>query len=312
MGVTRQDIFGSGDGAQPAAAGTYGEAPSGYRLPDGLRLGEVRLHVTSLERSLAFYQQVLGLNVLRRDDTSADLGAVGETRPLVTLVAGADATARARRQLGLYHFAILVPDRPSLGRFVRHLGENGIRAGASDHLVSEAFYLQDPDDHGIEVYADRPRDAWTRVNRELMMASDPVNLPDLLASAGEARWSGMPAGTVMGHLHLHVGDLDGARAFYSDGLGFDRMVWQYPGALFLAAGGYHHHLGTNTWAGPQARPAAPTAPRLLEWTIELPQASDIAALAEQLTQAGIAFERDGSALVTADPWGTQLRVRPAR
>lgn len=310
MGVTRQDIFGSGGGAQPAVAGSYGEAPRGYRLPDGLRLGEVRLQVTNLERSLLFYQQVLGLTVLRRDDQSAELGAVGETRPLVALLAGADASARARRQLGLYHFAILVPDRPSLGRFVRHLSDNGIRAGASDHLVSEALYLQDPDDHGIEVYADRPRDTWKRVNRELMMASDPLNFPDLVASAGDSRWSGMPAGTVMGHLHLHVGDLDGARAFYSDGLGFDRMVWQYPGALFLAAGGYHHHLGTNTWAGPQAGPAAPSAPRLLEWTIELPQASDIAALAAQLTAAGIAFARDGGALVTADPWGTQLRVRP--
>jgi len=138
-----------------------------------------------------------------------------------------------------------------------------------------------------------------------------VNLPDLLASAGEARWSGMPAGTVMGHLHLHVGGLDDAGALYGDALGLHRMTWRYPGALFLGAGGYHHHLGTNTWAGAQARPAALSAPRLLEWTIELPLATDIVALAAQLTQAGIAFARDGNALVTADPWGTQLRIRAA-
>jgi catechol 2,3-dioxygenase len=215
-----------------------------------------------------------------------------------------------RGSLGLYHFAILLPDRPSLGRFVRHLGDIGAPAGSADHLVSESLYLQDPDNLGIEVYADRPRHTWRRVGRELMMATDPLDIAGLLEAAGATAWSGMPAGTVMGHVHLHVGDLEQAAAYYGDGLGFDRTVWHYPGALFLAAGGYHHHLGTNTWAGSGARPAEPQDARLLEWTLELPDTSSVSAVRENLTRNGYAAEgkSSGAEFLTADLWGTELRV----
>jgi catechol 2,3-dioxygenase len=221
-----------------------------------------------------------------------------------------------RGRLGLYHVAILLPDRPSLGRFVRHLGEIGARAGAGDHLVSEAFYLQDPDNLGLEVYADRPRSTWRRVGRELMMATDPVDVAGLVRAAGDTPWTGMPAGTGIGHVHLHVGDIATGAAFFSEALGFDRTVWRYPGALFLGAGGYHHHLGTNTWAGSGATPPAADDARLLEWTIELPDAASLAAAGESLTRARYAVERAGDAsatseLLTRDPWGTQLRLRSA-
>jgi catechol 2,3-dioxygenase len=193
---------------------------------------------------------------------------------------------------------------------VRQLANIGVRAGAGDHLVSEAFYLKDPDGLGIEVYADRPRDSWRRVGRELMMATDPVDVVALVAAAGDEPWSGMPAGTVIGHVHLHVGDLEQAAAFYSEALGFDRTVWSYPGALFLGAGGYHHHLGANTWAGTGARPPEDDEPRLLEWTIELPEAPHLAEAARSLADAGYPTERgsDGT-LVTRDPWGTGVRLR---
>ncbi len=256
MGATTRDIFGNTAGAEPATPGSYGQAPGGYRLPVGTHLGPVRLQVADLARSLAFYERTLGFRTLRHEGGHAVLAATGRDRPLVLLDERPGARPMKNRgRLGLFHFAILLPDRPSLGRFVRHLGEIGAEAGAGDHLVSEAFYLHDPDGLGIEVYADRPRDTWRRIGRELMMATDPVDVAGLLEAAGPAPWAGMPAGTTIGHVHLHVGDLAAASAFFSEALGFDRTVWEYPGALFFGADGYHHHLGTNIWAGTRAEPA---------------------------------------------------------
>jgi catechol 2,3-dioxygenase len=272
------------------------------------------LQVADLKRSLTYYQDVLGFGNAGQEERRAVLGATGDNTPLVELHEHPGARAAARRgSLGLYHFAILLPNRASLGRFVRHLGELGVRAGEGDHLVSESFYLQDPDNLGIEVYADRPRSNWRRVGRELMMATDPVDVTGLLDAAGNTRWTGMPPGTTIGHVHLHVGSVSQAADFYSESVGFDRTVWHYPGALFFAAGGYHHHLGTNTWAGSGAQPPAPEDARLLEWNIELPNASSVSAARESLRQGGFTTEwrddsRRGPELVTRDPWGTQLRI----
>jgi catechol 2,3-dioxygenase len=313
MGASTRDIFGAAPAAAPATPGSYGLAPSGYRLPDATRLGAVRLQVADLARSLAYYERVLGLRLVERTDGGARLAAHGDDATLVELVERPGARPMAARgRLGLYHFAILLPDRAALGRFVRHLAESGVRAGAGDHLVSEAFYLQDPDGLGIEVYADRPRDTWRRVDRELMMATDPVDVASLVEAAGDARWSGMPPGTVIGHVHLHVGDVARAAAFYAEGIGFDRIVWQYPGALFLGAGGYHHHLGTNTWAGSGARPPEADDARLLEWTIVLPGDADVDAVAASLARGGHAVTRDGRDALATDPWGTTVRLRAQR
>lgn len=313
MGVSTRDIFGDGSGAQPATPGSYGEAPSGYRLPQLTRLGPVHLRVSDLPRSVAYYEGTLGLQLRGRDDGIAALGPHGDDRVLVHLHERKGVHPVPRRgRTGLYHFAILLPDRPSLGRFIRHLGEIDAHAGSADHLVSESLYLQDPDNLGIEIYRDRPRDGWRRIGRELMMATDPLDVAGLLEAAGEAKWTGMPAGTAMGHLHLHVGDIARGTAFYGEGLGFDRTVWEYPGALFLAAGGYHHHLGTNTWAGSGATPAEEDEAQLLEWTIELPGAADVAGAAESLTHRGFPFTRDGGAIVAPDPWGTPVRLTSTR
>lgn len=312
MSTSSAGIFGQVPGDAPATSGSYGEPPSGFRLPQATRLGEVRLQVSDLARSLAFYEATLGLRVLRRDGARVVLAPHGDDRPLVELAERPGARPRPMRgRLGLYHFAILLPDRESLGSFVRHLGDIGARAGAGDHLVSEAFYLQDPDNLGIEVYADRPRDAWRRVGRELMMATDPVDVPALVAAAGQGAWAGMPAGTVMGHVHLQVGDTARAGEFYGEALGFDRTVWSYPGALFFAAGGYHHHLGTNTWAGHGAVAPGDDEARLLEWTIEVPDDGSLAAAGDSLSRGGFAVQREPGAggLVTRDPWGTQVRLR---
>ena len=304
----------------------------GARLPGSTHVGRVRLAVADLDRSAEFYRRVLGLRLL--DDLGTDgradrrtLGPAGPGVPLVELREEPGAAPVPRRgRLGLFHFAILLPDRPAFGRFLRHLGELGVRPGASDHLVSEALYLNDPDGLGIEVYADRPRSQWRERNGELMMATDPLDLESVLAAGAEGggsmaegrAWDGMPEGTTMGHVHLHVGDLDRASAFYHEALGLDRTVWSYPGALFLSAGGYHHHLGVNTWAG-GAPPAGEGDARLLEWELVVPTAGDAEAALGRLEAAGHAVERShrgGDAAgatggLARDPWGTALRVRPA-
>src|SRR5688500_7630376 len=295
---------------QPAVAGSYGIAPSGFRLPEETRLGPVRLRVSDLKRSLSFYDIVLGFRVLRQSEGFAALGAADDGRVLLELHEQRGISAAAQRgRLGLYHFAILLPDRASLGRFIKYAGKLGIRLGSADHLVSEALYLRDPDDLGIEIYADRPRDTWRHVGREILMAADPLDLEGLLNAAGDEEWQAMPAGTVIGHAHLHVGDLSQARAFYSDAVGFDVMTASYPGALFLGAGGYHHHLGTNTWAGAGARPTKADEAGLIEWTIELPDRASVDAAAASISGAGFGVSREGADAVTADPWGTRLRLR---
>jgi catechol 2,3-dioxygenase len=290
-----------------SGARAYGIAPEGFRLPDAARPGRVSLQVSDLSRSLRFYREVLGLRELERTERSVGLGAEGEGATLVELheQPGA-APVPPRGRLGLYHFAILLPDRESLGRLVVHLAETGVRAGASDHLVSEALYLQDPDGLGIEVYADRPRSAWRHRDGQLAMATDPLDLEDL-ARAAEGRWAGMPAGTSIGHVHLHVADLERAEAFYHRGLGLEKVVWSYPGALFLSAGGYHHHLGVNTWAA-GAAPPGPADARLLYWELIVPHAGDARAALANLAASGIAIEDTPAGAVVRDLCGTAVRV----
>src|SRR5437762_8286888 len=188
--------------------GVQGVQPTQYRLPEATHLGRVRLQVADLDRSVAFYEQVLGLRTLARTTETISLGTHGEDREIVHLRQLRSARAVPRRGLlGLYHFAILLPDRASLGRFVAHLSDIGAYAGMSDHFVSEAVYLTDPDGLGIEVYADRPRDAWRYDERQLYMTTAHLDVEDLVRAAGGAPWSGMPPGTVLGHVHLYVGDI---------------------------------------------------------------------------------------------------------
>jgi catechol 2,3-dioxygenase len=297
--------------ATPATADTQrGIRPTGYRLPESTRLGRVRLQVADLERSISFYEKVLGMRAIRRTDDAADMGPHGEDRTIVHLRQLRSARPVPRRGLlGLYHFAILLPDRASLGRFVAHLGEIGAHAGMADHYVSEAIYLTDPDGLGIEVYADRPRDAWKYDERQLYMTTEQLNVDVLVRAGGGERWAGMPPGTVLGHVHLYVDDIAKAEAFYHQALGFDKVVWSYPGALFMSAGGYHHHLGTNTWA--RGAPVATDADaRLLEWEIVVPTRKDAEAAALHVQKAGFPVKEENGEWTLTDPWGTNLRLVP--
>ncbi|MEO8561038.1 MAG: VOC family protein [bacterium] len=291
---------------QETAAAGGALATSDARLPAALRLGQVRLQVGDLERSLDYYTNVLGLRVLERDAQSATLGSADGT-PLVELLAEPGTRPiQPHGRFGLYHFAILLPDRAALGRFLAHLARIGARLGASDHLVSEAIYLRDPDGLGIEVYVDRPRSTWRLVEGQIEMATAPLDTESVLAAAGDQPWTGMPAGTVMGHLHLHVADIDLASRFYHEALGLDRTVWNYPGALFLSAGGYHHHLGLNTWAGAHAGVPAEDEARLLHWRIVLPSSDDARVAALRLADAGHVVTAERDEWLATDPWGTRL------
>lgn len=289
--------------------GTDARATASSRLPAALRLGAVHLQVADVVRSVEYYERVVGLRAVARSGGRATLAAHGDDAPLVELHERAGAVPVPRRgRLGLYHFAILVPDRAALGRLVRHLGELGLHAGMSDHLVSEAIYLTDPDGLGIEVYSDRPRSEWRHDGDQIAMATIPLDVEGVLAAAGDAPWTGLPAGTVIGHVHLFVGDLERANAFYHHALGFDRTAWNYPGALFLSAGGYHHHLGTNTWAV-GAAPAGDDDARLLEWQMILPTEEEVTEVLERLERAGLPVARQENGGLVRDPWGTAVRVR---
>ena len=286
-----------------------GIAPSGFRLPDETHIGRVRLQVADLDRSVTYYENVLGMRTLSRSGGSVQLGAHGDDRTLLELIEKVGARPVPRRGLlGLYHFAILLPDRAALGRFIEHLEEIGTYAGMSDHLVSEAVYLSDPDGLGIEVYADRPRDTWRLADRQLEMATKPLDVASVIASAGGTKWDGLPPGTVIGHVHFYVGDIDRAASFYHEGLGLDKIVWSYPGALFMSAGGYHHHVGVNTWAA-GASPATDDDARLVEWELIVPAATAVQGAAASIATAGFAIERDGDAMLASDDWGIRLRLR---
>lgn len=280
---------------------------STYRLHPDLSLGAAELTVSDLGRSAAFYEQVLGMTVLERGNGSARLGTA--TRPLLVLTEVPGAAPAPRSAPGLYHFAVLLPTRVDLARWVRHAAGLGLRVGQGDHLVSEAFYLNDPDGHGIEVYRDRPRGEWRWNLDQVQMASDPIDIAGLLAEPGaEEPFRGLPDGTVMGHFHLRVTDLAATEGFYRGVLGFD-VVARWPGALFVSVGGYHHHFGLNAWQSEGGRPAPEGTARLLGVELVLPGAAEIMRLAGHLEAVGVEFTRSGNRLDVRDPAGTRLSFR---
>ena len=286
---------------------TVGVEAPGYRLPGQARIGRVRLQVGDLARSVAYYTEVLGFTASVRDGRIAVL-ATADGIPLVELhqQKGSRPVPRHGRR-GLYHFAILLPDRPALGRFVAHLADVGAYAGSADHLVSEALYLADPDGLGIEVYADRPRAQWKTNGREIAMATEPLDLRALARAGGGEPWVGMPAGTTVGHVHFHVATLAEAEAFYHSALGLDKVVWSYPGALFFSVGGYHHHVGTNTWAADAPVATAQDA-RLIEWELRLPTDADVSSAAASVRRAGYEIREAGNDRLITDPSGITVRL----
>ena len=274
---------------------------------DGLRLGPVHLTVTDLDRSLPFYQQAIGLSEARRDNGSATLGTGGDD----LLVLNEEPDARPPgRHAGLYHFALLHPSRTELARAMKRLLATGTPiSGASDHNISEAIYLPDPDGNGIELAADRPRETWGDLSDPSTIGGPmPLDLQDLLASIAdeEPRAEASPD-LVVGHLHLHVGDIDRALAFWRDGIGFDVMT-RFPSAAFIAADGYHHHLGLNTWRGEGVPPQPDGVVGLRHWTIALPDEAEVAAVRERVEATGAETEERPGGFLSRDPYRNAVEV----
>lgn len=273
-------------------------------------LGEVHLKVSNLARSIQFYKEVVGLQVRDQASKSASFTVDGQ-KTLLTIHEVKGAIVPRKSSAGLYHFAILVPDRKSLGLSLRNLIQSGIHIGQADHLVSEALYIADPDNNGIEIYRDRPRESWDRDEQgNYKMATDPIDWDGLLAEAGDEPWTGLPPGTIIGHIHLHVSNLQQSKAFYIDTLGFTieldgaaRM-----GALFIAAGGYHHHIGLNIWAGVGAPLAPAEGTGLAYFTIVVPDSTELQAVLERVHRAGIAVTTVDGAWELKDPTGIAIRL----
>ena len=273
-------------------------------------IGIVSLTVSDLAQSLAFYDTVLGLRAAPVAEGRTLLTAADST-PLLELVERRGARPKPQRATGLYHFALLLPGRLDLARWLQHVAEaRWSLQGWADHGVSEAIYLADPDGNGIEVYRDRPRAEWPIANGQLQMVSDPLDARGLLAllNGDGEQWQVMPAGATMGHVHLHVADIEQSRAFYCDVLGFDLVQRYGASALFVSAGGYHHHIGLNTWAGQGAPPAPAGSAGLRHFEIIVPDTDALAEIVARLDRAGVAYQRDEVEITLQDPSRNAIRI----
>jgi catechol 2,3-dioxygenase len=275
-------------------------------IDPGTTIGAVNLTIADLDRSVKFYERHLGFQCHRRTDRAAWLGA-GSTDLLV--LSQCESAPRMRRATGLYHFAILVPSRAELARSLRRLVEaETLLQGFADHGVSESVYLADPDGNGIEIYRDRPRSEWPFVADRLQMRVDPLDVDKVLTElkGDEDRPAALAGGTTMGHIHLHVARLADAEAFYVGVLGFDLIQRFGDSALFVSAGGYHHHVGLNTWAGVGAPPPPPGAIGLRHFAVRVPDQRALGRVVARIAAAGIPIEDDAGGLLIRDPSANAL------
>jgi len=268
-------------------------------------VGHVNIRVQDLDRSLTFYQEVLGFQILEQTDKAVKLTTDGKTSVL-SIEQPENVVPKQGKTTGLYHFALLLPKRSDLADIVHHFMNIGIRYGSSDHLVSEALYLADPDGNGIEIYIDRDPSEWSWSNGEVAMAVDPLNFEDLLSAGEQQSRKGLPSGTVMGHIHLHVSELKKTEEFYSKGLGFEVVNRYGDQALFISTGKYHHQIALNTWAGV----GAPTPPEnsvgLESFTIVLADEAARNTIIAQLKSIGASVTEENDSIISYDPSGNRI------
>lgn len=268
-------------------------------------VGQVNLKVQSIERSIAFYERVIGFKVLERTERQAKLTADGKTA-LLSIEQPIDVEPKQSRTTGLYHFAILLPTRSDLIKIVRHFAEIGLQFGSSDHLVSEALYLSDLDGNGIEIYIDRDASEWKWANGEVAMTVDPLNFTDLLSKGVNDLWKGMPEDAVMGHIHLHVSNLVDTEEFYTKGLGFEVVNRYGNQALFISDGKYHHHIGLNTWNGVGAPKPSAQSVGLESFTLMLPSEETKNEMMNRLERIGAPVIEENGATIAVDPSGNRI------
>lgn len=300
----------AGDRGTPLSSSTSLQRGPGGIHPN-THMGVVGLTVRDIASVARFYEQVMGLTSTEEADGLVTLGAPGGPT-LVELRSDASAPARDPRSPGLFHLAVLMPDRRALAvALARLAAARWPLDGASDHLVSEALYLSDPEGNGIEIYRDRPRDEWEVRDGQLAMATLPLDLESLVAELGEDADVDpqAPAGTTIGHVHLQVSDLGRAEEFYAGVLGFEVTVRGYPGALFVSAGGYHHHLGLNTWHSAGSPPPPPGSAGLRRFEVMLPDSSEVEKVLDRVGRAGIEARSEAQGHLVQDPFGNGVLLR---
>ncbi|WP_174733222.1 VOC family protein [Mesobacillus harenae] len=270
-------------------------------------VGQVNLKVQNIERSIAFYKEVIGFKVLEQSERTANLTADGKTT-LLSMEQPDDVVPKKGRTTGLYHFALLLPRRSDLAKIVQHFVEIGVQLGSSDHLVSEALYLSDPDGNGIEIYVDRDPSEWNWNKGEVEMTVDPLNFADLLSYGKQQSWKGLPSETVMGHIHLHVSELKKTEEFYIKGLGFEIVNRYGTQALFISDGKYHHHIGLNTWNGVGTASPPPNSAGLESFTLMLLSEDKKNKIIAQLKAIGAFISEENGFVFTTDPSGNRIRL----
>lgn len=271
-------------------------------------VGHVKIKVADLERSLKFYQEMIGFSILEKTETTAKLTTDGKTS-ILSLEQPENVTPKQRGTTGLYHFAILLPEKKDLANIVVHLAKNGIRIGSSDHLVSEAIYIQDPDDNGIEIYIDRDPSVWQWNGEEVAMTVDPLDFETLLMYHDQNQsWTKLPENTVMGHIHLHVSELVKTEQFYVEGLGFDVVNRYGTQALFISSDKYHHHIGLNTWNGIGAPQPAENSVGLKSYTLIYANEKAVQDTISNLQKIGATVSEEDGKVITYDPSGNRIEL----
>ncbi len=277
-----------------------------FRAPTTF-VGHVELKVQDLTRSIKFYENIIGFKKLEENDRRVVFTEDGKT-PLLSIIQPEDVIPKENRRSGLFHFAILLPNRMELAKVLKHLHQHHVQIGASDHLVSEALYLNDPDGNGIEIYSDRDSSEWEWDNSHVNMTVDPLNFEDLLAEVGDGKWSGLPSDTVMGHIHLHVSDLHKSEEFYDKALGFQVVNRFGNQALFMSTGNYHHHIGLNTWAGVGVSAPSKNSVGMKFFTLVYPSEDARDQVAQQVENLGYEINQEGLNVYTKDPSGNKIQL----
>lgn len=271
-------------------------------------INHIVLKVQDIDRSKEFYKDIMGFNILKENNRSVILTVDGST-PLITLIQPKDVIPKLPRRTGLYHFAILLPNRLALGLFLKNIRDNNYPlVGGSNHGVSEAIYLEDPDDNGIEIYMDIDKLTWEWEASQINMTNKPLDINRLLDEAKDENWNGLPPNTIIGHIHLHVGDLIQSEKFYKEGLGYD-LVSSIPNqALFFSSGGYHHHVAINIWNGKGSSPLAENSAGMKYYSIVFPNVEERQRTIDNLNKLGYKVMEEKDEFFTEDPSGNRIKL----
>lgn len=280
-----------------------------YHYKPNIYVSELVLKCIDIERAIKFYTKIMGFSLLRMDGNEAVFTADG-FNPILTVIEPEDIVPKVPKRTGLYHFAILLPSRYDLGLFIKKIRDEWYPIiGGAHHGVSEAIYLEDPDGNGIEVYRDVPSSEWDRAGDRINMVTEPLDYEDLIGLTGEDKWNKAPLKTIIGHIHLHVGDLEETRKFYCDGLGFDLVMEAGTSAIFLSSGGYHHHIGLNVWNGRNAEPQGDNEVGMKYYSIVFPDEESLVETMDNLKNRGYQVIEEDGEFYTKDPSDNIIRLR---